>query len=137
QATRDGDVTTYSYTPAGQLRSVYLSAGYGFFYDYDNAQRLVSVTDTRGPVLNYSLDAMGNPAFENLSYGNTAIQKVNTFDALGRLSTIRGGEGRMTVFNHDANGAVTAVAHYDESTGYQLDALGRPVLITTADGAAT
>lgn len=59
-------------------------------YTYDDARRLISVTNAQGETQSYTLDAMGNRTSALLkdASGTLVRQQHRTYDELGRLLTL-------------------------------------------------
>jgi YD repeat-containing protein len=85
-----GEITTYSYDPAGQLTRVTRPDGAYLAYTYDAAHRLIKTQDNLGNTLSYTLDAMGNRVKEE-AYdpgGQLARSQSRVYDALSRLQNL-------------------------------------------------
>ena len=54
-------VSTFSYTPTGQLASATLPNGFQAGYSYDAAQRLIAATDNRGASVQLHVGRRGQP----------------------------------------------------------------------------
>lgn len=144
----NGVVTTLTYTPQGWLASsstggatsqyeynavgdvTKITAGDGSFlaYTYDDARRLVAVTNTLGETLNYTLDAMGNRTSSQIkdASGTLTQQQQRTYDELGRLLTAVGAYGQITRYGYDLNDQQTLKTDArSHSTNQAFDALGR------------
>lgn len=84
--------TTYDYTPSGQVKTVTLPDNSVTTYNYDVAQRLTSISNTRGESITYTLDLTGNRIKEEVRdpNGNLARQITRTYDITGRLTSQTG-----------------------------------------------
>jgi len=84
--------TAFTYDQAGLLKTVTLPDQTTITYDYDDAQRLVAITDTVGNKIKYELDPAGNRIGEKMTDpgGALARQTTRIYDALNRLQTITG-----------------------------------------------
>ncbi len=85
-----GEITTYSYDPAGQLTRVTRPDGAYLAYTYDAAHRLIKTQDDQGNTLTYTLDAMGNRVKEEAHDpgGQLARTQSRVYDALSRLQNL-------------------------------------------------
>jgi YD repeat-containing protein len=83
---------SYQYDPVGQLEVLTLPNGSTIRYRYDDAHRLVGVTDQGGNKVDYVLDSRGNRVSEEFRDASDVIaQRVTrTFDALNRLERVSG-----------------------------------------------
>ena len=77
----------YAYDAAGQLTRVTLPDASFVAYGYDDAHRLVNVSDSTGNRIDYTLDASGKPIAEQVkdSGGTLARNLTRVIDALGRV----------------------------------------------------
>lgn len=145
-----GDAT-FTYTADGQVASRDDASGNSTF-GYDDAGRTVSVTDgLSGRTLDYRYDTAGRLAYSAERGLDPYVRRVNTHDALGRLTgdkvtefdptgaasrVIQGTEygydrdDNVTMKKNIANGVTTANA-------YQYDGAGRLTSWTAPSGAAT
>ncbi len=84
----------YEYWPTGLLKQASLSDGSFVLYEYDDAQRLVAVSDQRGNRIEYTLDSSGNRVKESVKDANGALKKTldRVYDALGRSKQAIGRE---------------------------------------------
>ncbi|ANH68225.1 RHS repeat domain-containing protein [Mitsuaria sp. 7] len=92
--TTGGAVTSYEYWPTGLLKKSSQSDGSAVNYEYDDAHRLVAVSDTRGNRIEYVLDASGNKTGEVAKDPSGALKRTmsRAFDALGRAQQTTGRE---------------------------------------------
>jgi len=141
--------------------SVTLPDGSEFTGTYDNAHRLVAMTDLLGNGIDYTLDAGGDTIATIVkdAGGNTQFKGTATYDARGRLLQMTGGAGQSTTFSDDLNGNVTSIADglnhkwqqtftalntlfrstdpAGNATVFTYDPLSRPATITDPNGAVT
>ncbi|MRV76866.1 hypothetical protein GJ700_34725, partial [Duganella sp. FT92W] len=84
--TSAGMTTSYTYDNVGQLTGVSLPEGGMITYGYDDARRLVSVSDALGNSIGYTLDKLGNRTGEQVrdASGTLSRQLARVFDNLGR-----------------------------------------------------
>jgi RHS repeat-associated protein len=149
-ADANADVTRYSYTPAGQLKTVTDPAGNRWSYGYDtmgrrtsvddpdaghstssfdDAGQLLSATNARGEVVKYSYDSLGRKTEERNGVDNSLRAKW-TYDVLADGTKVLGQPVSSTRYE-GGNEYTTAVLGYD--TGYQPTA--STVTIPAAEGA--
>jgi YD repeat-containing protein len=85
-----GELTTYTYDPAGLMTRVTQPNGAYLVYRYDNAHRLIEVKDQLGNTRTYTLDNMGNRVKEDLTdpNGQLARSQTKVYDALSRLQNL-------------------------------------------------
>ncbi|MFJ2738506.1 RHS repeat-associated core domain-containing protein [Streptomyces sp. NPDC087440] len=165
QTSADGEKTTYSYDAAGNTTSVAVSGTGGGTqkYDYNPATpkcggfegQRCSVTDARGKVTSFKYDAKGNliEVAPPAPVGKTTY----TYDALGRIDTVKDGRGVGAVYTYDSRDRITEVSStsttvryvYDgdgnlsqrtDDTGvmkYQFDPLSRETIRTLQNGSQT
>ncbi len=132
------EVTTYAYTPNGQISSLALPSGYVASYTYDAAQRLIGIADNRGNTISYTLDAMGNRLREEVKDASGTIAALTTraINTLNRVGATAGAAGQTTQFGYDANGeAISQTDPLNQITRQTLDPLRRPTATTLADNA--
>jgi YD repeat-containing protein len=91
-ANTNGLLTSYDYWPTGLLKQVTLPDGAFLSYTYDDAHRLIGVSDAAGNTVSYTLDNIGNRTGEQLmdSSGVLARNITRTYDALNRLQSVTG-----------------------------------------------
>lgn len=92
--TTNGKPTTYEYWPTGQLKKSTQPDGSAANYEYDDAQRLMAVSDSLGNRISYTLDASGNRTSELAKDPLGALKRTmsRTFDALNRAQQTTGRE---------------------------------------------
>ena len=128
------EVTRYKYDVVGQLIKVSLPDASTLAYSYDNAHRLISIIDTLGNHIDYTLDLMGNRLnTKTLDPSNTlARARSQVFDGLSRLVKAIGAQNQTSKFGYDANGNATSVADpLSNKTNLVYDPLNR--LISSVD----
>lgn len=86
--------TTYTYGPTGLLISSTQSDGASQKFGYDSADRLVSVTDSLGNSIQYTLDGAGNHLTETAvdPTGTLHFQVNQIFNTLGQKQQVTGME---------------------------------------------
>ena len=160
------ETTFYSYDDVGQLTRVVQPDGASLFYAYDDAHRLVGMSEQQsgasiaangalriqlgnlsGNKILYTLDNMGNRVTE-AHYGPSGTlkkQKQRAIDALNRLQQDIGGTtyaaaptSAVTQYGYDSNGNLTSSTDpLGRVTGNQYDALNRLLaVIDPANGSA-
>ena len=89
-----GQVISYSYWPTGLLKRVTQPDQSWMHHDYDDAHRLIRVSDNLGNSITYTLDNMGNRTAEEVRDPSNSLRRVLTrsIDALGRVQQITGRE---------------------------------------------
>lgn len=87
-----GLLTTYDYWPNGLLKQVTQPDGSTLVYVYDEAHRLVSISDAAGNSVNYTLDNAGNRIGEQVKDASGSLTKSisRSYDALNRLQSVTG-----------------------------------------------
>jgi YD repeat-containing protein len=85
--------TSYDYDGVGNMTKVTLPDGSAINYGYDDASRLISLSDTLGNRIDYTLDGLGNHTAEQVRDpgGTLARQTSRIFDNLGRMTQQTGG----------------------------------------------
>jgi len=126
-------VTYYNNDPTGELTAIYPPDGAYRTFAYDNAHRLIKVTDPYSSFVSYTLDALGDSTQAQTANGSTVYKNhTATFDALGRKLTDVGGMSQTTTFTYDKNGnALTIKDGLGNTTTRVFDALNR--LSTSTD----
>ena len=87
-----GLTTFYEYWPTGLLKKATQPDGSYLSYGYDDAHRLVQVSDNLGNSIIYTLDSMGNRTTETVmdAGGSLRSQLSRSIDALGRIQQVTG-----------------------------------------------
>ncbi len=102
------DATTkITYTAYGAVQTIRDADGVKTTYGYDAAHRLTTITDALGNVLQYTLDASGNPTAEKtFATGSSTPSRTltRTFNTLGQLTQVVDGLNH-TVFDASASGS--------------------------------
>lgn len=81
------EVTSFQYDPVGQLTHIGWPGGAALNYHYDDAHRLIEVTDQNNNRRTYTLDNKGNRLKEEVydPSGQLAHSESRVYDALSRL----------------------------------------------------
>ncbi|WNL44031.1 RHS repeat-associated core domain-containing protein [Dyella sp. BiH032] len=121
-------VTTYDYDANGQLTKTTDPDGVTLSYTYDAAHRLTGIQDALGGRIDLTLDAAGSVTAETVADANGHVVRSLTraFDALGRMKTLTGADGKATAFEYDAHGNLTKITRpLGQVVRTQYDALER------------
>ncbi|UXH76852.1 hypothetical protein [Roseateles amylovorans] len=92
--TQNGSTTSYAYWPTGLLKQTTQADGSSVSYDYDDAHRLVGISDQLGNRIDYTLDSSGNRTREAVKDPSGELRRSvsRAFDALGRTKQATGRE---------------------------------------------
>lgn len=87
------EVATYDYDNVGQVKKMTLPDGGALTYTYDDAHRLIGISDGIGNRIVYTLDTIGNRIKEEVKDPSGVLTRHTTrvYDALNRLQQITGG----------------------------------------------
>ncbi len=110
-ATAAEDATTqFAYFPTGLVQRITQADGSFLDYGYDDAHRLISVTDALGNRIDYTLDPAGNRTSETTFDPQGAVRRQlsRVYNQLGQLREQRDAQLRAYVSEYDANGNSTA-----------------------------
>lgn len=118
---------TNTYNELGLLTTVTTAEG-DTLYQYDDASRLLSVTQPNGETVSYTYDSHGNRA--TMTYPNGKTVKY-TYDDMNRLVSVKGVDGATTKYEYDALGRRIATDGAKEDTTYSYDEVGNLVSQTT------
>ena len=118
---------TNTYNELGLLTTVTTAEG-DTLYQYDDASRLLSVTQPNGETVSYTYDSHGNRA--TMTYPNGKTVKY-TYDDMNRLIAVKGIDGETTEYEYDALGRRIATDGAKEDTVYTYDEVGNLVSQTT------
>ena len=89
-----GQITVFDYWTTGLLKRTTLPDQSWVHRDYDDAHRLIRVSDNLGNSISYTLDNMGNRTAEDVRDPGNALRRqlTRSIDALGRVQQITGRE---------------------------------------------
>ncbi len=131
-----GDATTaFTYDDSGQVTRITRPDGSVLAYEYDDAQRVVAVSNGRNERIEYTLNAAGNRLSETVKSdtGNIVRTQTRTFDSLNRILTQVGGAAQTTTYSYDANGNRLVITDpLTNQTQQAYDALNRLISVTDA-----
>ena len=89
-----GQTTVFDYWPTGLLKRVTQPDQSWVHRDYDDAHRLIRISDNLGNSVTYTLDNMGNRTTEEVKDLSNTLRRTlgRSIDALGRVQQITGRE---------------------------------------------
>lgn len=138
----DGEEETFVYDERGNTLQA-SNTNVTLYYAYDALNRVVSVTDSRGPyTIGYSYDGAGRRKTMTEPGGGVTTYE---YDGAGRLTGVVNGAGRAYRFEYGANrkrsravyaGGMTAEYDYDEAGRPSRIAYGTTVVYTAEYDAA-
>ncbi len=135
--------TAYSYWPTGLVKRITLPDLSYIEFVYDDAHRLIQISDGTGNHIDYTLDAMGNRTAENAYDPSSVLFRTRTkvYDTLNRLQKTIAAAGTpdvTTTYAYDAVGNMTGVAAPLSRNQTRLyDALNRLEQVTEPGSAVT
>ena len=118
---------TNTYNELGLLTTVTTAEG-DTLYQYDEASRLISVTQPNGETVSYTYDSHGNRSSMTYPNGKTVSY---SYDEMNRLIAVKGVDGEVTKYGYDALGRRIATDGAKEDTVYTYDEVGNLVSQTT------
>ncbi len=136
----NGRITTYTYTPAGDIETITVPNGETLTYTYDEARRLIRITDSQGDYIVYEPDLMGNILSETVYASDTSIiqQQTAVYNQLGQLFQSLGAESQTTEYGYDLNGNNNQVTDARTNpTTQAFDALNRLKTVIDAQSGET
>ncbi|WP_164503707.1 RHS repeat domain-containing protein [Pleionea sediminis] len=125
---KGGLVSEYFYNAVGLLKQTIAPSGATLTYDYDEARRLTSVTDTAGNYVSFTFDVMGNQTSRSTYDAQGVLFQTmsQTFDGLGQLTSIVGANGQVQSFDYDDYGRLkTTTDGKSNTTQSSFDAINR------------
>jgi YD repeat-containing protein len=128
-----GSVTTYNFTPAGELSETFDPSGVRLAHNvYDSRHRLVSTLDWLNKETRYTYDANDNVLSETDRYGNVTRW---TYDGDHNPTSVTDPAGKVTRTTYDANGLPLVVTDpVGRSNHYNRDAKGNLLSLQGSDG---
>ncbi len=86
----DSRTTSWTYLPTGEVATTTLADGSTLTFDYDEARRLVRMSDSLGNTIDYNLDSEGNILGESTYDPNNILAKsiTRSFDVYNRLDVV-------------------------------------------------
>jgi len=141
-ATDSTGTTTFTYDPTTELLTkVAYPNGTSLTFTYNAAGQRTSMVDQTGFTVNYAYDAVGR--LSELTDGSGKMIVTYTYDVNGRLSQKTNGNGTYTTYVYDADGNVLHLVN-DAPNGtinsrfdYTYNALGLETSEATIDGTWT
>jgi RHS repeat-associated protein len=130
-----GHATTYTYDPAGNLRSTSGVKG-NFSYAYDNARNQISVTDGNSNTTHYAYDARKRLTVTTYPDQTT---KVNAYDGPGNLALVTDQAQHQVQYSYDAANQLINVVQLSSpntsanTTVYGYDSNGNPIELEDAN----
>ncbi len=118
---------TNTYNELGLLTTVTTAQGDTLF-QYDEASRLISVTQPNGDTVNYTYDSHGNRSSMTYPNGKTVSY---SYDEMNRLIAVKGVDGETTKYEYDALGRRISTDGVKEVTVYAYDEVGNLTSQTT------
>lgn len=106
QTQSDDQIWGFEYWPNGLLRKAVLPDGSFSIYDYDDAKRLIGISDNHGNQIAYELNGAGERTVERIKDPLGVLRRIQSrqFDSLGRVSGETDAYNRSTTVTFDANG---------------------------------
>ena len=138
--TTGGETTTYTYDNVGQLTRVTLPDDSYIDFTYDEAHRLIGISDRLGNRIDYTLDAMGNRVQEDIydPYDTLTQTRSRAYSSMNRLLEDLGADNQTTEYAYDNNGNLTSSTDpLSRTTGRTYDALNRITQITDPNSGVT
>jgi len=130
--------TRWSYLPTGEVKTITQAYGTAdattITFGYDDARRLIRITDGLDNYIEYTLDTEGNKEDENIHDNTGALKKAihRVFDTYNRLDTQTiGTQPQHTIAsdsdsNYNPDGTLgTLIDGKNSQTSYQYDGLKR------------
>jgi len=119
----------YSYDAFGNVHTVTDPDNNITVNDYDQLDRLLSVTDPTNALTAYQYDAFGNRVKTTDARGNASF---DYYDKLGRLELSVDAEGYATATSYTAGGAISSVTHYNNKVSGNYSVGVRPTITPSA-----
>jgi YD repeat-containing protein len=128
-----GSITTYNFTPAGELSETYDPSGVRMARNvYDSRHRLVSTFDWLDKETRYTYDANDNVLSETDRYGKITRW---TYDSDHNPTSVIDPSGKITRTTYDANGLPLVVTDpVGRTNRYNRDARGNLLSLQASDG---
>ena len=126
----DDRITRMEYFADGTVKKVIQPDGSHLTYGYDPSGRLISITDSLGNSVTYTLNAVGERVREDNrdSSGNLARTLARVYNNLGQLDSIVNAGSHVTAFQYDNEGRSTkAIDALSRESVREYDGLGRLV----------
>jgi YD repeat-containing protein len=123
-------VTAIAYDSTGQITRITRPDGAFLDYTYDDARRLISISNAANEKITYTYDAMGNRTRTDILSAANALTATQsqTFDELGRLLRELGAGQQTTTHAYDkADNRISTLDPRGKLYGFAFDALNRLV----------
>ncbi|SFB92901.1 DUF6531 domain-containing protein [Pseudoalteromonas denitrificans] len=107
QSKKEERISTYQYDILGQITQVSLN-GLQINYKYNDARRLIAITDNAGNSIKLSYDLMGNVTQRDIE-GNDKVIKLtqkSAYDILNRVSKTTNALGQSWINEYDVAGSL-------------------------------
>jgi RHS repeat-associated protein len=137
------ELTAFSYYPTGLLKQVTLPDSSYVLYTYDNAHRLIEISDGAGNSIQYTLDNMDNRLAEKTydptgTLHRTHTRVYNTLNELYQDINAAGTSAVTTTYAFDNDANQTAIdAPLSRNTANAYDPLNRLTQITDPNSGVT
>ena len=121
-------VTSFEYDVLAQITKTTLPNNSFIVYEYDDAHRLVAISDNEGNRVEYQLDLSGNRLKTDIknATGTLTSTQQSVFDELSRLRVMTNGVGDSTNYDYNKNDALTKQTDaLTNVTQHSYDALSR------------
>jgi YD repeat-containing protein len=132
---QNGETRTFDRT-SGYLTTITDRNGNTTLLAYDNASRLVSVTDPAGHHLNFSYAGSNTYLIVGVS-SDVGVSLSYAYDGQGRLSTVTKPDSTTTSFQYDSNSFISAVLDSNGKVleSHTYDVAGKGLTSSRAGGA--
>jgi YD repeat-containing protein len=130
-----GETTVFSYDPVGNLTRTTMPDGSYIAYDYDDAHRLIGISDQLGNRIAYTLDSRGNRIKEDRydPDNHLTMTQSRVYNDLNKLIEDVGARGQVTAYGYNANGKRSSVTDpLSHSTYYYYDIFNNLNKVTDA-----
>jgi len=125
------EVTTYTYTPQGDIGTVTGPDGLLFTFEYDEVRNLTSQVDALNRETLYGYDVVRNLTSITNPNGSSVIYD---YDVLNRMTDVTASTGEVASFEYSTLGKLDRMEDNDSLIEAQHDKMGRTTLITLNGG---
>lgn len=136
----NGTLTQYDYYPTGSVKNITAPNGQIINYEYDNAERLVSISDSQDNRMEYIRDSIGNVVTTNVKDNNNllTLTQSSVFNGLSQLTKTLGNNGQENILSYDAEGnPVDNTNALNNTNTNSFDALNRVIKVVNPDNTET